>query len=92
MEQVDYGIMFSLAFSTNANAVKDKEKLINVLNKLNAQAFVIKFYLDNENDIVFEAVYTGGYDKQSFGNFIDTYLSDYDLVYQNTELVKYIGD
>jgi hypothetical protein len=86
----DLGIRFTLFFPINANAVQNKARLMELLNKLNAEALVIKFYLDDEDDIAFEAIYAGDYDRQEFGVFMQAYLSDYRLVYQNYELADYI--
>ena len=85
------GIRFNVAFTINTNSIKNKVELMEILNELNAQASVIKFYL-SENDIVFEAVYSGRYDKKEFGVFMQAYLSDYQLVYRTSELASYIGN
>ena len=91
LNQTDYGIRFNLALSVNAKAAQNKAKLMDILNALNAECRVIKFYLD-QGDIVFESLYIGDYNRQEFGAFIQAYLSDYDVVYKNSELSQYIGN
>jgi hypothetical protein len=91
LSQTSYGIRFTLAFTVNSNALQNKAKLMDILNKLNSEALVTKFYL-SQGEMVFESNYIGDYERQNFGIFMQTYLSDYDLVYKNTELAKYIGN
>jgi hypothetical protein len=93
MHQMDIGLNLNIAFTVNQNAIKNRGKLTELLNNINAKAIVIKLYVDENSDLVIEAVYTGDYNKKEFGSFIQTYLADYELVYENwEELNQYLHD
>ncbi len=93
MHQMDLGLNLNIAFPVNQNAIKNRAKLTELLNNINAKAIVIKLYVDESNDLVIEAVYTGDYNKKEFGSFIQTYLADYELVYEKWEdLNQYLKD
>lgn len=93
IEQVNPGLLFSFAISTNQNTHKNPNNLIILLNKINRETSVIKLYVNDHYDINGNAIYTGEYNRQEFELFMHAYLSDtLTFVKNGEEIIKYIKD
>lgn len=67
------GMIVTKPFKSNAAGKQNRAKLLDIANHLNAGALAVRYYIDNENDMVVEAFYPGSYNKQSFSLFIDAF-------------------
>jgi len=55
---------------------ESERTLRKLCNKLNHEATVARFYVDNEGDLIFEAWYPGEYDRDQFDIFMEAWQND----------------
>ncbi len=65
-----------LVQSFAASNVKEREDIIDTVNKLNANATTTKFYIDGDGDTMIEAWYPGRYKKDTFTIFLEAWQGD----------------
>jgi hypothetical protein len=85
------GMLFTSFFTSNAEGKKHRNELIRIVNDLNKNAAATRYYIDKDGDLAIEGYYPGGYERQRFGLFLDTYnLASENISAHKNELVKYL--
>ena len=67
------GLLIRAWLETSDESVKTLRKLCNTLNY---NATVARMYIDDEDDLIFEAWYPGEYDKDKFDTFMEAWQND----------------
>jgi len=67
------GLLVRAWLETSDESTRTLRKLC---NKLNYNATVARMYIDDEDDLIFEAWYPGEYDKDQFDIFMEAWQSD----------------
>lgn len=70
------GILFQTYFGVSDYGKSNKEEFFNFLNLMNQGAVVVRFYADDDFDLVMEAWLPSGYEKQTFGRFVEQWDND----------------
>lgn len=72
------GLLFSayLTGSDHAKQSGNRTEYLELVNALNRAASVTRFYLDDDQDLVMEAVWPGEYERERFGAFMDLWDTD----------------
>lgn len=70
------GVLLSDYFIGNAHAKETRPEFVDFVNKMNQQATVARFYLDDETDLVVEAWLPAFYDKAIFAATMDAWQRD----------------
>jgi hypothetical protein len=83
------GVLFRAWFQhKNLNATQ-LAKFILLVNRLNENTTVARFYVDSEQDLIIEGWYALPYSKKSFSNFITTWEYDFaQVLQQNSEALQ----
>ncbi|ADV46136.1 hypothetical protein [Nitratifractor salsuginis] len=91
LKQYRGGMLLTSFFTSNAQGKKHRKDLIRIANDLNKDAAAARYYIDKDGDLAIEAYYPGGYERQRFGLFLDTYnLESENIANHKKELVKYL--
>jgi hypothetical protein len=67
------GLLLTTFLTMNTPLGADRERVLEVVNKLNADAEVVRYYLDSDEDLAIEGWFPGAYDKTDFGLFLENY-------------------
>ena len=72
------GVLFSASLSGSAYAKSEENRqaFLELINSMNRAASVARFYSDEDQDFVMEAMWSGDYERVSFGRFMDLWDSD----------------
>ncbi len=83
------GFLTQAIFSCTDSAKSDVAGYLRVLNTLNQNASVARFYADTDSDLIAEAWYPDMYAKDKFASFMECWDSDSNaLILQNFEDLK----
>ena len=72
------GLLFT-AYLTGSDYAKNRRnetEYLKLINALNHAASVARFYIDDDQDLVMEAVWPADYDRSQFGAFMDLWDHD----------------
>jgi len=84
------GMLVVAFYGSNDNGKRNRDKLIALVNELNSEAVVARYYIDKDGDMGVEGYYPGKYNKNSFSTFIEKYnLVTKQLVGKLEELKNY---
>jgi hypothetical protein len=72
------GLLFTayLTGSDYAKKGRNQAEYLKIVNALNQAASVARFYVDDDQDLVMEAMWPGDYDRSRFGVFMDLWETD----------------
>jgi len=86
------GLLFKSWFGKNGKTQKDSEKYTALINVLNSESGVCRYYADNEGDLIIEGWYPLPYSKDGFATFLETWEKDFSTSMQKhfTELSVFI--
>lgn len=71
------GCLITAWYGTTADSLVNREGFLEVLNSLNAQAIVSRYYVDKEYDFAVETFFHPPYDRSSFAQFMDLWDRDF---------------
>jgi len=67
------GMLFTTLHGSNDNGKRNRDKLLALVNELNSEAVVARYYIDKDGNMWIEGYYPGNYNKNSFSTFIEKY-------------------
>jgi len=85
------GILFTTIFGCQDNAKRSKLGYLEMINSLNANAAIARFYADKDSDLFIEAWHPDYYERASFGAFMQIWDRDCNLLTANSEALKYLA-
>ena len=67
------GVLITSYLGSNDHAKnkRHRQAYLEMINSMNQEASVTRFYADNDTDLVMEALWLGDYDRVSFGDFME---------------------
>jgi hypothetical protein len=89
MKPLGGGILFTTIFGGADHAKRDRIGYLELVNSLNNQAAVARFYADKDSDFIIEAWHPDAYDRTAFGVFMETWNRDCALLAES-DAVKYL--
>ena len=81
------GFLLKAWFGKNAKTPKDSDKYAALINALNSESGVCRYYADEEGDLIIEGWYPLPYSKDSFSTFLETWEKDF-----STSMQKHYGE
>ncbi|HSH01499.1 MAG TPA: hypothetical protein VLL52_03200 [Anaerolineae bacterium] len=70
------GILFSSFLRSNDWAKSNQGDYVQFINGVNQKVALARFYVDDDGDFVMEAWWVGGYDRTTFGRFMEQWQED----------------
>ncbi len=64
---------------------KNEKGMLSLVNRLNSDAMLARFYRDEAGDLIMEAYYPGSYSKDSFTSFVSAFHDDWKRLTQKFE-------
>lgn len=84
------GISFVSFYTLDDKKIaKNREGMLEVINKMNNQALFCGFSLSTDNALVCAALHLGKYSKKEFSDFLELYESDIQARIKDEELLKF---
>ncbi len=75
------GVLFTAIFGASDNATRDRLGYLEMINALNANAGIARFYADKDADLFIEAWHPDYYDRADFGVFLEKLERDHHLLF-----------
>lgn len=75
-KQYGYGLLFSAYFGTNPDGIIRRDEMLARCNAFHREARVCRGYLDNDSDLIVEAVFPAFYNKAAFAVFLEALNAD----------------
>ena len=70
------GVLLTSIFGCKDDAKTHSLAYLDLINRLNQQATVLRFYADKDSDFFMEAWHPGTYDRELFGSFLNLWDED----------------
>jgi hypothetical protein len=90
IRQYQGGLLVSAFFGGSDYGKSHKDAWLNLVNTLNEQATVARYYIDSDDDLAIEGYYPGSYRKDSFGVFLDNFNQVPGNIAELHEILEYI--
>jgi hypothetical protein len=73
LRKYNAGILLTSTYIGTDEGHNSRRRMIEIANSLNIDAVAARFYIDKDTDLIVEGYYSGVYDKEAFGIYLDKY-------------------
>jgi hypothetical protein len=84
------GIVVGTTYSTTARAKLNRLGLLELLQKLNQSAHLVRYYVDDDGDFCIRGLFVGDYEATRFTQFLEMYNIDCRGVFEVPEWQTYL--
>jgi len=73
LRKYNAGILLTSTYIATDEGHNSRRRLVDIANALNIDAVAARFYIDKDTDLIVEGYYSGVYDKEAFGIYLEKY-------------------
>jgi hypothetical protein len=85
------GTMLKSLFRANPDNALARPGYLELINSLNRQSLVTRYYADNDGDLMFEAFFSSGYSQTEFARFLDLWDTDFQSMIDTENLESFLA-
>lgn len=67
------GILLTSTYIGTDEGHNSRRRMIDIANSLNVDAVAARYYIDKDTDLIVEGYYSGVYDKEAFGIYLEKF-------------------
>jgi hypothetical protein len=89
---VGFGLLVSTGYTAGPAATNDRQGYLELLNRINREAILIRLSADEEASLIIASFFTGSYSRTEFNRFIEVFTRELSDLRENTDIGKYVGE